>query len=294
LLSYVWSWHADAERLEQLFARVNTSPLGAGALAGNPFQVDRDALAKALGFERVAQNSLHAVSDRDFVAEFLFWSTMVMTHISRFAEDLIVYSSGEFGFVQLADAYSTGSSLMPQKKNPDSLELLRGKSGRAFGHMAGFLMTIKGLPSTYNKDLQEDKEPMFDAADTVAGSLQIAAGVLATLSINPEKMRASLSADMLATDLAEYLVRKGVPFRETHHIAGAAVRMAEEAGVPMSQLSPQQLRKLHASFGDDVSTVWDFERSVEQRASVGGTSRRTVLEQCSTLRQWLNTVASKA
>ncbi|RKP08893.1 L-Aspartase-like protein, partial [Thamnocephalis sphaerospora] len=149
--------------------------------------------------------------------------------------------------------------------------------------MAGFLMTLKGLPSTYNKDMQEDKEPMFDAADTVAGSLQIAAGVLATLSINAEKMRASLSDDMLATDLAEYLVRKGVPFRETHHIAGAAVRMAEERKVPLAQLSPGQLRELHPSFADDVTAVWDFERSVEQRASVGGTSRGTVLDQCATL-----------
>ncbi|RKP27273.1 argininosuccinate lyase [Syncephalis pseudoplumigaleata] len=287
LLSYVWSWHADAERLDQLLARINTSPLGAGALAGNPFQVDRTSLATSLGFERVAQNSLHAVLDRDFVAEFLFWSSLVMSHISRLAEDLIVYSSGEFGFVQLADAYSTGSSLMPQKKNPDSLELLRGKSGRAFGQMAGFMMTMKGLPSTYNKDMQEDKEPMFDAVDTVAGSLQITAGVLATLTINATKMQSSLSADMLATDLAEYLVRKGVPFRETHHISGAAVRMAEERGVSLSQLTPDDLRQLHPAFADDVAGVWDFEKSVEQRASIGGTSRTTVLDQCRILRDWL-------
>ncbi|KAI8054542.1 argininosuccinate lyase [Syncephalis plumigaleata] len=293
LLSYAWSWHADAERLDQLLARINTSPLGSGALAGNPFKVDRTSLATSLGFERVSQNSLHAVSDRDFVAEFLFWSTLVMSHISRVAEDLIIYSSGEFGFVQLADAYSTGSSLMPQKKNPDSLELLRGKSGRAFGQMAGFMMTIKGLPSTYNKDMQEDKEPMFDAADTVSGSLQITAGVLATLTVIPiPKMQASLSDDMLATDLAEYLVRKGVPFRETHHISGAAVRLAEERGVPLSQLTPDDLRQLHAAFTDDVTGVWNFEKSVEQRESIGGTSRATVLDQCRILRDWLTSVTA--
>lgn len=244
---------------------------GSGALAGNPFGLDRAALAKDLGFASVMPNSMYGVSDRDFVvcppwlgpspnciaglmqqprlvanataqAEFLFWATLTMNHISRFAEDLIVYSTAEFGFVALADAYrsgsahpmcahmhnplinacllcavcffryshSTGSSLMPQKKNPDSLELLRGKSGRTFGQMAGFLMTLKGVPSTYNKDLQEDKEPLFDAAHTVDASLQIAAGVLATLQVRPERMRQALSYDMLATDLAEYLVRKQV------------------------------------------------------------------------------------
>ncbi|KAK9693783.1 argininosuccinate lyase [Basidiobolus ranarum] len=259
IMSYAWGWHADAQRLEQLIERLNLLPLGSGALAGNPFNVDREFLAKELGFAGVIPNSLYGVSDRDFVAEFLFWASMTMIHISRFAEDLIIYSSGEFGFVTLADAYSTGSSLMPQKKNPDSLELLRGKTGRVFGQMSGFLMTVKGLPSTYNKDLQEDKEPMFDAVETLSGSLQITAAVLATLKIYPNKMASSLSNDMLATDLAEYLVRKGVPFRETHHVAGAAVRLSEERGVPMSQLSVADFQTLHPSFSDDVSSVWNYE-----------------------------------
>ncbi|KAJ2503766.1 argininosuccinate lyase [Coemansia sp. RSA 2052] len=184
LLSYAFWFQQDAQRLEQFLPRVNQLPLGSGALAGNPFQVDREWLAQELGFSSVTPNSLYGTSDRDFVAEFLFHGSLTMIHISRLAEDLIIYSTAEFGFVQLADAYSTGSSLMPQKKNPDSLELLRGKSGRVFGDMTGFMMTYKGLPSTYNKDMQEDKEPMFDAVDTLTGSLQITTAVIATLRVS--------------------------------------------------------------------------------------------------------------
>ncbi|KAJ1996971.1 argininosuccinate lyase, partial [Coemansia sp. S85] len=193
-----------------------------------------------------------------------------------------------FGFVQLADAYSTGSSLMPQKKNPDSLELLRGKSGRVFGDMTGFMMTYKGLPSTYNKDMQEDKEPMFDAVDTLTGSLQITTAVIATLKINADKMKQCLTGDMLATDLAEYLVRKGVPFRQTHHISGAAVKMAEDRGCQISDLSVSDLKTLHEAFEDDVLLVWNFEKSVDNRSSIGGTSRVTVQAQIDHLKQWLN------
>ncbi|KAJ3335567.1 argininosuccinate lyase [Kappamyces sp. JEL0680] len=267
LLSHAWSWLNDLERLEQLVKRFNKCPLGSGALAGNPFELDREALAASLGFEGVVENSLQGVSDRDFCAEFLFWASLMMVHLSRFSEDLINYCSLEFGFVVLADAYSTGSSLMPQKKNPDSLELIRGKSGRVFGDMTGFMMTYKGLPSTYNKDLQEDKEPVFDAIDNLSGCIQISTGVLSTLAIKPDKMKAALSNDMLATDLAEYLVRKG------------AVRMAEERGIPMSSLTLQDLKTLHPLFEQDVFAVWDYEKSVEQRCSLGGTSRKTVLLQ---------------
>ncbi|KAI8919269.1 L-Aspartase-like protein [Powellomyces hirtus] len=287
LLSYAWSWHADAERLEQLIKRMNQLPLGSGALAGNPFNVDREFLAKELGFDSPMPNSLYGVSDRDFVAEILFWCSLTMVHLSKFAEDLIIYSSAEFGFVQLADAYSTGSSLMPQKKNPDSLELIRGKTGRVFGGMSGFMMTLKGLPSTYNKDLQEDKEPMFDAVDTLSACLQIATGTVSTLTVNAEKMKASLSNDMLATDLAEYLV----PFRETHHIAGRAVKMAEDRGVPMSELSIQDFQTLHAAFADDAVEIWNYERSIDQRCAIGGTSLKTVQEQISAMKKWLGTAA---
>ncbi|KAJ1926463.1 argininosuccinate lyase [Tieghemiomyces parasiticus] len=287
LLSYAWVWQQDTERLEQLIERFNLLPLGSGALAGNPFCVDRELLASELGFRGVIQNSLVAVSDRDFVSEFLFWASLTMVHVSRFAEDLIIYSSSEFGYVTLADAYSTGSSLMPQKKNPDSLELLRGKAGRVFGQMSGFLMTVKGLPSTYNKDLQEDKEPMFDAYDTLHGSLQILTRVIATLTVYPERTKASLSPDMLATDLAEYLVRKGVPFRETHHISGAAVRMAEERKTTLADLTLTDLQSLHPAFAADVAAVFNYERSIDNRASIGGTSRQAVLAQIDSLKQWL-------
>ena len=287
LLSHVWAWQRDASRLDELAARVNVMPLGSGALAGNPFAIDRVRLAEDLGFAGITYNSMDGVSDRDFIAEFLFWAALTMIHLSRLAEDLIVYSSHEFGFVTLADAYSTGSSLMPQKKNPDALELLRGKSGRSMGQLTGLMVTLKGLPSTYNKDLQEDKEPLFDAVTSLSGSLQIACGVLSTLAINPPFMRAALVPEMLATDLAEYLVRKGVPFRDAHHVAGAAVQMAELQGIPLSELDLTDLQKLHGAFDADVADVWSFERSVERRDVDGGSSRRSVLAQIAHLRTWL-------
>ncbi|MCX6045486.1 MAG: argininosuccinate lyase [Chloroflexi bacterium] len=288
LLGHAWAWQRDAQRLDELAARVNVMPLGNGALAGNPFAIDRLQLAADLDFAGITPNSLDGVSDRDFIAEFLFWATLTMLHLSRLAEDLVIYSSREFSFVKLADAYSTGSSLMPQKKNPDALELLRGKSGRVLGGMTGLMATLKGLPTSYNKDLQEDKEPLFDAVDNLSGSLQIACGVLSTLTPNVALMRAALSPEMLATDLAEYLVRKGVPFRETHHVAGAAVQMAEVQGVPLSELTVEDLQRLHHAFEADVSAIWDFEHSVETRDVAGGTSRRAVLDQIEQLRSWLN------
>ncbi|KAG0634094.1 L-Aspartase-like protein [Tuber brumale] len=280
LMSHAYYFTDDLARLRQLRTRVNRCPLGSGALAGNPFAVDRAFLAAELGFDSVIGNSLVGVADRDFVAETMMWGSLFMNHVSRWAEDLILYSTQEFGFVKLADAYSTGSSLMPQKKNPDSLELLRGKSGRVFGQMAGFMYTLKALPSTYNKDLQEDKEPLFDTTRTLLDSTRIATGVLSTLSINREKMLAALTMDMLATDLADYLVRKGVPFRETHHISGAAVSLAEKEGLSgIDKLGLDKLKTLSPKFDEDVVQVFDFERSVEMRSAVGGTARECVLRQ---------------
>ncbi len=287
LLSHAWAWRRDADRLSEVAVRVDVMPLGSGALAGNPFGIDRHVLAADLGFGAISANSMDAVSDRDFVAEFLFWAALMMLHLSRFAEDLIIYSSREFGFVTLADAYSTGSSLMPQKKNPDALELLRGKSGRVVGHLTGLMTMLKGLPSTYNKDLQEDKEPLFDAVESLAGALQIAHGVLSTLTIHPAHMTLALSPEMLATDLADYLVRRGVPFREAHHVAGAAVKMAEVQGVPLTELTLEDLQTLHSEFGADVDQVWRFAASVEQRNADGGTSHRAVSAQIEALRAWL-------
>ena len=289
LLSHAAAWQRDDERLRDLLPRVARLPLGSGALAGNPFKVDRQFLAKELGFiGGVCPNSMDAVSDRDFVIETLFWGTMTSTHISRWAEDLIIYSSGQFGMVQCSDAYSTGSSLMPQKKNPDALELLRGKAGRCLGQLTGMIAVMKGTPTTYNKDFQEDKQALFDVVDTLLDCLQIASGCLATLKINPEKMRSGLSADMLATDLAEYLVRKGVPFRETHHMAGAAVKLAEDKSCQLSDLTVEDLKPICSLFEEDVSEVWSFDASAERRDTEGGTSSRSVLEQVQKLRTYLD------
>ncbi|ETI23179.1 argininosuccinate lyase [Cladophialophora carrionii CBS 160.54] len=287
LLSYGSVFTSDLERLREVIKRVNRSPLGSGALVGNPFGIDREAMAKELGFEGIINNSMAAVADRDFVVETLQWASTLMQHISRWAEDLIIYSTAEFGFVRLADAYSTGSSLMPQKKNPDSLELLRGKSGRVFGYMAGLMMSVKGLPSTYNKDLQESFEPMLQGVKATADSIQIATGVLSTLTIFPEKMKAALTPDMLATDLADYLVRKGVPFRETHHISGRVVALAEKEGIPMDKLSLQQLQGVDKRFSDDVMQAFNYESSVEKRTVLGGTSKKSVEEQIERIQELL-------
>lgn len=287
LLSHASAWQRDAQRLSDLLPRVETLPLGSGALAGNPFGVDRRAIARDLGFQgRVCPNSMDAVSDRDFVLDTLYFCAVTMVHLSRWAEDLIIYSSGAFGYVQCSDAYATGSSLMPQKKNPDALELLRGKAGRAQGNLAGMLAIAKGTPSTYNKDFQEAWPLMFDSVDALDDCVRIATGVLSTLTIKPEKMLKGLSADMLATDLAEYLVRKGVPFRETHHLSGAAVKMAEDRKCSLSDLTPDDLRTIHPLFGDDVAEVWDFAASAEKRDTEGGASKRSVLEQCEKLRSF--------
>lgn len=286
---YATYFTEDYKRLNQIIERLNVSPLGCGALAGHPYGIDREFLAKELGFARCIGNSLTAVSDRDFVVETMFWSSLFMNHISRFSEDLIIYSSGEFGFIQLADAYSTGSSLMPQKKNPDSLELLRGKSGRVFGSLAGFMMSLKSIPSTYNKDMQEDKEPLFDSMLTVEHSILIATGVISTLTPNSEKMKASLSMDMLATDLADYLVRKGVPFRETHHISGECVRAAEENKLTgIDQLTLQQFKDIDVRFENDVFETFNFEQSVERRDATGGTAKSAVLKQLKSLKETLD------
>ncbi|XP_014778296.1 argininosuccinate lyase [Octopus bimaculoides] len=287
LLSFTWMLQRDVDRFLQLYKRVDKLPLGSGAIAGHPFGVDRDFLAKELGFSDITGNSCDAVSDRDFVIEFMFTSSLISTHLSRWAEDLIIYCTKEFNFISLSDAYSTGSSLMPQKKNADSLELIRGKSGRIFGYYSGFMMTMKGTPSTYNKDFQEDKEAVFEVHDTMSGLLQVAAGVLQTLTINTDKMEAALSPDMLATDLAYYLVRKGIPFREAHSLSGKCVSMAEEKQLPLSSLTLKDLKTVSSSFDSDVQNVWDYKHSVEQYKSHGGTSWESVSWQIKQLRLWL-------
>jgi argininosuccinate lyase len=246
--------------------------------------MDRERLARRLGFNRISENSMDAVSDRDFVAEFLFWAAMLSVHLSRLSEDMILYSNPAIGFIRLSDAYTTGSSLMPQKKNPDAFELVRGKTGRIIGDLTGLLVTLKGIPSTYNKDLQEDKEPLFDAIDTLELALPVITGALATMTLRPDKMQAALDDAMLATDLADWLVARGVPFRQSHHIVGQVVQEAERRGLPMQALSLEDLQRIHPDFTADALTIWDFQRSVEQRKTSGGTAREAVLQQISQAR----------
>ncbi len=293
LMAYFWKLQRDRERLAEVERRTRVCPLGAGALAGNPFGIDRTALAADLGFDGVTENSVDAVSDRDFVVELLAWAALVQVHLSSLAEELIVWSSREFGFIEIAEAYSTGSSIMPQKKNPDSLELVRGKSGRIIGHLTGLLTTLKGLPLAYNKDLQEDKEAVFDVVDTLKMELPLVAGVVRTFKVNAERMAAALDDGLLATDLAEYLVRKGVPFRESHRLVGQAVRRAEELGVPLKALPPTEYQAIHPAFGADVAEVFDFRRSVEARNVTGGTATEAVRAQIERARRQIGEPANQ-
>lgn len=276
LLSFFWMLQRDRDRLEGLTRRVNVLPLGAGALSGNPFGIDQAYLARELGFEAVALNSMDIVSDRDYLVEFLSWASLTQIHLSRLAGDLILYSSREFGFMEIADAYATGSSLMPQKKNADSLELIRGKTGRVVGDLVSILMVLKGLPTTYNKDLQEDKEALFDTIDTLTMTLPIASGIIETLVVHPERMQAALTDEMLATELADYLVRKGVPFREAHHMVGQVVQKALAQGAGLRDLLLSDYQEVSRLFDRDLMRWLNFEQAVERRDSVGGTARASL------------------
>ncbi|XP_039302353.1 argininosuccinate lyase isoform X2 [Solenopsis invicta] len=288
LLSYAWYMKQDLERLLEVRKRVNILPLGSGAIAGNPFPIDRQFLAIELGFDEITQNSMHAVGDRDFVAEFLFWSSLSTVHLSRFCEDLIMYNTQEFNFIKFADKYSTGSSLMPQKRNPDCMELIRGKTGTILGKCIGFMITLKGIPSTYNKDLQEDKEMLFYTYDMLYQMFYIAEKALVTLQINREICKDALTPNMLATDMAYYLVTKGVPFRESHHLVGKAVALAESKGISLSDLTVSQLKTISERFEDNVSCIWNFNFSVDQYQTTGGTSLKTVQQQINNLKFWLH------
>ncbi len=284
-LSHYWPLQRDCERLADLAERVSVLPLGSGALAGTPVSVNRTALAKSLGFAKPSQNSLDAVSDRDFAAEFLFCAAMIGIHLSKLAEQIVLYTSAEFGFFELSDAFSTGSSLMPQKKNPDVFELTRGKAGTMIGMLTGLLATLKGLPSTYDKDLQEDKQPVFQATDTLLAILPVIAGALRTLTSKPERMRAAIDSTMMATDLADYLVNKGIPFRETHSIAGRVVREATEKKLRLEELPLEAYQTLCPAFEADVYQVFDPMKSVEKRNAIGGTSLQSVKNQITLCRK---------
>ncbi len=279
LLAYDEMWRRDQARLKESLARIRVSPLGAAALAGTTFPIDPAFTAQELGFPKVFRNSLDAVSDRDFILEFLAHAAILMVHLSRLAEELILWSSAEFGFVELADSYATGSSIMPQKKNPDVAELIRGKTGRVAGHLMALLMTMKGLPLAYNRDLQEDKEPLFDTVDTVRASVNLMAGMLDTLTIKPERLRQALSGGFLsATDLADYLVRQGVPFRTAHEQVGRLVGYAAFQGKELWELSLEEIQRFASQAGPDVFDWLKVEHVVARRTSPGGTAPERVKE----------------
>jgi argininosuccinate lyase len=294
-LSHFWPLDRDRQRLSGLAERTAILPLGSGALAGAPFLIDREALAADLGFTRPSANSLDAVSDRDFAAEFLFCAALTGVHLSRLAEAVVLFSSTEFGFFELSDAYATGSSLMPQKKNPDVFELARGKSGALIGSLAGLLTALKGLPSTYDKDLQEDKLPVFNAYDTLLALLPVLAGALRTLMIHPERMAASVDPGMLSTDLADYFVQKGLPFRQAHALAGKAIQHAASQGKRLDQLSLDELSALSQGFDPiviDEGAYRSFDplASIARRGVIGGTAPQAVEQQIKAARRALSLI----
>jgi argininosuccinate lyase len=273
LMAYFEMAARDRERLADCRRRVNRLPLGAAALAGTSYPIDREFVARELGFEGVCTNSLDAVSDRDFAIEFAAAAALIMTHVSRFSEELILWMSPRVGFIDLADRFCTGSSIMPQKKNPDVPELARGKAGRVFGHLTGLLTLMKGQPLAYNKDNQEDKEPLFDTVDTVRDTLAIFADLVAGIHVKPEAMRAALRQGYAtATDLADYLVKKGLPFRDAHEAVALAVRAAEEKGCDLAELGLEALRRFSPLIGEDALGALTVEGSLAARAHVGGTA----------------------
>jgi argininosuccinate lyase len=287
-LAYFEMLSRDRERLADARRRTNVLPLGSAALAGTSYPVNREEVARALGFEAVTRNSLDAVSDRDFCVEFACAASLVMAHLSRLAEDLIIYATTEFGFVELSDAVATGSSLMPQKKNPDALELVRGKTARVYGHALALLTLVKGLPLAYNKDMQEDKEAVFDAADTVSASLEVTATVLRNVRVREGRARDAASVGyMNATEMADYLVRRGTPFREAHEAAGRMVLYGLSKGLELHELDLEELRGFSALVGEDVYEALSLEQTLATKRQAGGTAPERVAEALAAARESL-------
>ncbi len=277
LLAYYEMFKRDTARLLDCLERVDSMPLGAGALAGSPYRLDRRLTARLLGFSKVTDNSLDSVSDRDFAIEFLSAASIIMMHISRLSEEIILWSTQEFGFIELSDAFSTGSSIMPQKKNPDVAELARGKTGRVYGSLMAALTLMKGLPLAYNKDMQEDKEPLFDAVDTVKDTLRVYAPMLATMRVNKDAMkRAAQKGFLNATDAADYLTKKGLPFREAHRVVGEAVAWCIKKGITLEDITPADWKRFSVLFEGDIKRAVAIENSVNARAIYGGTALKTV------------------
>ncbi len=292
LLAYVEMLERDSERLWDCHSRVNVCPLGSGAIAGTTLPINRVMVAQALGFvdaqgkPQITQNSMDAVSDRDFAVEFCAAAALLAVHLSRLAEDLILWTTAEFGFIRIADEYTTGSSLMPQKKNPDVAELSRGKSGRVIGNLVALLTLLKGLPMTYNRDLQEDKERLFDSVDTVRATTRLLGAMLRKTSVNQRAcLAAACDPALLATDLADYLVRKGMPFRKAHHVVGAVVALAEQKGKLLSQLTTAELQEIEPQFGRDARTVFDLKKAMSRRNLPGAPGTKELVRQ---LDRWHN------
>ncbi|MDT8368054.1 MAG: argininosuccinate lyase [Longimicrobiales bacterium] len=292
VLSHLWPLERDRARLRGVQRSIGTLPLGSGAVAGCPFPIDRAAIAAELGFESISENSLDAISDRDWVVELLSATALLGVHLSRFAEDLVLFSSREFGFIRLSDGFSTGSSLMPQKRNPDIAELTRGRTGRLIGSLNGALALLKGLPTGYNRDLQEDKYHLFEALDSLRIVLPAVTGAVETAQLRPDRMHDALAEELLATDLADYLVRRGVPFRDAHEAVGVLVRRTEEEGCTLEELGDDDFRSAHPRFEPDLRDVFNMTASVESRDVAGGTSRRAVLAQIEKARSILSGVVT--
>lgn len=295
LLAYVEMLERDCERIWDCQSRVNVCPLGSGAIAGSTLPLNRELVAKLLGFVdasgevQLTQNSMDGVSDRDFMIEFCSAASLLAIHFSRLAEDVILWASAEFNFIKIADAYTTGSSLMPQKKNPDIAELARGKTGRVVGNLMSLLMLLKGLPMTYNRDLQEDKERLFDTADTVRATTRILAAMLRNTKMNSSACAAAASDPaLLATDLADYLVRKGMPFRHAHHVVGAVVALAEKTGKPLDQLTLAELQSVDKTFGRDALAVFNLKTAMAKRNLTGAPGTEEVAEQLARWREQLS------
>jgi len=288
MLAYVEMFARDAGRLADLRARLNVLPLGAGALAGTTFPIDREWVAEQLGFSGVTRNSLDSVSDRDFAIEFCGFSAILMMHLSRLAEELVLWSSADFAFVDLSDGFCTGSSIMPQKKNPDVPELVRGKTGRVYGNLISLLTLMKSLPLAYNKDMQEDKEPLFDTIDTVRGSLKVFAEMIAQMTVNAPRMReAAARGFSTATDVADYLVRKGLPFRQAHEVVGKTVRYCVETGKDIPELTLEEFRQFSKKIEADIFDAVTLEASVNARKATGGTARIAVEQEIARARKGL-------
>ncbi|MDD2569084.1 MAG: argininosuccinate lyase [Clostridia bacterium] len=291
LLAYFQMFTRDADRLKGVYARTDIMPLGSCALAGTTFPIDREAVKEELGFAKISANSLDGVSDRDYVVEFCAAASLIMVHLSRFSEEIVLWSSNEFGFITLDDGYSTGSSIMPQKKNPDVAELVRGKSGRVFGHLIGQLTMLKGLPLAYNKDMQEDKEALFDTVDTIKKSLLVFAPMLATMRVNKTRMREIVKGGFInATDAADYLAARGVPFREAHAVVGRLVAYAEEKGCALEDVTLEKLQELSPVFEEDIYSYIAIEKCVKARNVPGGPAPQAVKAAIAEGRAWLQTV----